>query len=307
MGFFSIVGALLFEHFRPLTHRLQLYVYFARYANFLERQLNGGRYRYGLLAWALGVLPPALVTGLVYFLLVSTSWPFALLFNIGVLYITMGIKHFGDTGNQIALALRSGNVEEAQKALSQWQGSSVQGLNANAMTRLTIERLFGCAHTQFFGVFFWFVLLGPSGAVLYRLAHILYQKWGVLDPQEFGRFGMFCATVFEWLDWIPVRLMGLSFAVMGNFEDAIHCWREQAANWSDKLQGIILASGAGALGVRLGEPLEYDGRVEFRPDLGLAEEADGDHVDSAVSLVWRTVALWLAVLLLLTVAQWAGR
>ncbi len=307
MSFFSLVGVLLLEHFHPLKHRIQLYVQFARYANFLERQLNGGRYRYGVLAWALAVLPAALAVGIAYYGLRLASTPLALLFSVGVLYVTLGIKHFGDTASHIAQSVRSGEVDEARQALAQWQGASADGLSANAISRLTIERLFACGHRQFFGVFVWFVILGPAGAVIYRLAHILYQKWGVLDPHEFGRFGLFTATVFEWLDWIPVRLLALSFAVVGNFEDAIHCWREQAASWINPVQGIVLAAGAGALGVRLGDPLEYEGRVEVRPELGLGDEADADHVDSAVGLIWRTVALWLAVLLLLTLAQWAAR
>jgi adenosylcobinamide-phosphate synthase len=306
MSFFSLLAVLLLEHFQPLKHRIQLYVQFARYANFLERHLNGGRYRYGLLAWTLGVVPPALVVGLAYYLLYASNPLLGLVFNVGILYITLGIKHFGDTASGIAQALRGDKLDEAQQLLSNWQGSTANGLSGNAVARLGIERLLSCAHRQFFGVLLWFVVLGPAGAVGYRLAHILYQKWGVLDPSEFGRFGLFTATAFEWLDWIPVRLLGLSFAVVGNFEDAIHCWREQAERWGNKVQAIVLAAGAGALGVRLGEPLEYDGRVEIRPDLGLGDEADADHLDSAVSLVWRTVALWLAILLLLTLAQWAA-
>jgi len=307
MSFFSLLGVLLLEHFQPLTHRIQLYVQFARYANILERQLNGGRYRYGVLAWVLAVLPPALAVGIGYYLLQSASAPLALLFNVGVLYITLGIKHVGDTASRIALALRSGELDDARKSLSEWQGSTTQGLNANAVARISIERLFGCAHRQFFGVFLWFAVLGPAGAVIYRLSHILYQKWGVLDPHEFGRFGLFSARVFELLDWIPVRLLGLSFAIVGDFEDAIYCWREQASNWTNRVQGIVLAAGAGALGGRLGDPLEYEGRVELRSELGLGDVADPDHIDSAVSLVWRAIALWLAVLLLMTLAQWAAQ
>ena len=108
------------------------------------------------------------------------------------------------------------------------------------------------------------------------------------------------------LDWLPLRLTAASFAVVGNFEDAIRCWQEQAPHWTHKAQGVILASGAGALGVRLGQPLEVDGQLKYRPDLGLGEAADADYLDSAVSMIWRAIALWLGVLLLLTIAKWAG-
>ncbi|MDP2155197.1 MAG: CobD/CbiB family protein, partial [Sulfuricella sp.] len=62
----------------------------------------------------------------------------------------------------------------------------------------------------------------------------------------------------------------------------------------------------GALGVKLGEPLSYGGNIEFRPELGLGDAADADYLDSAVSLVWRAVVLWLVLLLLLTLAGWVG-
>ena len=54
------------------------------------------------------------------------------------------------------------------------------------------------------------------------------------------------------------------------------------------------------------EPLEFDGQLKYRPQLGLGEEADADYLDSAVSLIWRAIALWLGLLLLLTIAKWAG-
>ncbi len=307
MSFFSLVCVLVLEHFHPLRHRVRVYGQFARYANFLERQLNAGRYRYGVLAWMLAVLPAVFFVAMGGQVAASVGALLALALNVGVLYLTLGIKHFTDTAAGIAQALKDGDVEAARRGLAQWHGAQTEGLDANAIARLTIEQLLSCAHRQFFGVAFWFVVLGPAGAVLYRLAHILYQKWGVLDSQEFGRFGAFAASAFEWLDWIPARLLALSFAVVGNFEDAIYCWREQAANWSQRLQGMVLAAGAGALGVRLGEPLEHPGRVEVRPELGVGAAAEAGHVDSAAGLVWRTVVLWLAVLLLWTLARWAAK
>ena len=108
------------------------------------------------------------------------------------------------------------------------------------------------------------------------------------------------------MDWVPLRLSAISFAVVGDFEDAVYCWRSQASAWAQQGIGIVLASGAGALGVKLGEPLNYGGNIEFRPELGLGDDADADYLDSAVSLVWRTVVLWLVLLLLLTLAGWVG-
>ena len=100
------------------------------------------------------------------------------------------------------------------------------------------------------------------------------------------------------LDWIPARLTALSFAIVGDFEDAAFSWRTQAKTWAaqegGEHAGIVLSSGGGALGVMLGGPLPVAiGEPELRPELGLGEAPDADLLPSAVGLVWRALVLWL--------------
>ncbi|MBS3935011.1 MAG: cobalamin biosynthesis protein, partial [Sulfuritalea sp.] len=108
------------------------------------------------------------------------------------------------------------------------------------------------------------------------------------------------------LDWLPARITAASFAIVGDFEDAVYCWRTQARQWSDSAAGILLASGAGALGIRLGMPLSDSLGIDVRPELGLGDDADVDHLQGAIGLVWRALVLCLLLLALLTVAGWAG-
>jgi cobalamin biosynthesis protein CobD/CbiB len=121
-----------------------------------------------------------------------------------------------------------------------------------------------------------------------------------------GRFGEFARTAFHTLDWLPARCTAASFAIVGDFEDAVYCWRTQAARWPDPLLGIVLAAGAGALGVRLGLPIATGSSVADRPELGLGEDADTPFLDSAIGLVWRALVLWLALVLVVTVAAVFG-
>ena len=71
-------------------------------------------------------------------------------------------------------------------------------------------------------------------------------------------------------------------------------------------QGVVLASGAGALGVRLGETLHQHGTVSFRPDLGLGDDADVNTMTSAVGMIWRALVIWMFILALMTVAHWVS-
>jgi adenosylcobinamide-phosphate synthase len=166
-------------------------------------------------------------------------------------------------------------------------------------------------------VLFWFVLLpGPAGAVLYRAVARLAHEWSALPrgddltpiDREREAFGMPARRLLALLDWVPVRLTAVAFAAVGDFEDAVACWRTQAAAWAREeggvAMGIVLASGAGALGVVIGGPLPSpSGEPEWRPELGTGDAVEPDVLPSAVGLVWRAVVLWLAVILLVTVAN----
>ena len=71
-------------------------------------------------------------------------------------------------------------------------------------------------------------------------------------------------------------------------------------------QGIILSSGAGAVGVRLGDSLHQYGSMAFRPEIGTGDEADADYMQSAVGLIWRALVLWMFLVLIVTVAHALG-
>ena len=126
------------------------------------------------------------------------------------------------------------------------------------------------------------------------------------DEQQFGDFGDFARKAFGALDWVPVRLTAAAFSIVGDFEDGIHCWRTQANQWKSKASGILLASGGGALGVRLGMPIHESGEVLERPEMGVGDDADAEFMQSTIGLVWRTLVLVFLVLALLGVAGWVG-
>jgi len=130
-------------------------------------------------------------------------------------------------------------------------------------------------------------------------------------------FGLFAARAFYWIDWIPVRLTAVAFAVVGNFEDAIYAWRNFAQRWQDEAIGIILTAGGGAMGVRLGTPAETAARVLVTPDLAVddsdsesdilpGEEPGARALQSTVGLVWRALLLWMLLLLLMSGAVFLG-
>ena len=173
-------------------------------------------------------------------------------------------------------------------------------------------------HRNVFGVFFWFLMpLGPACAVMYRVAEYLARAWNEPEHMRNEAFGQFAARAFYWIDWIPVRLTAVAFAVVGNFEDAIYAWRNFSQRWQDEAIGIILTAGGGAMGVRLGTPAETAARVFTTPDLAVDDsDSEGDilpgeepgarALQSTVGLVWRALLLWMLLLLLMSGAVFLG-
>ncbi len=319
MSLLAILVALALEQWRAFEWRAGVERGFVRYARALERKLNGGTRQHGAIALLAAVLPPVLVVGLVYWLADALHPALGLLTNVIVLYFLMGFRRFSHAISAIVAAVRAGDLPAARRALAAWRGGSTGDLGSADVARLAIERGLVDAYRRVFAVIFWFVILpGPAGAVLYRAAVLLAEEWKGPVPgieptpvvQSRAEFGAPARALLVALDWVPVRLTALAFAVVGDFEDAVACWRTQSMRWitqeGGRAIGILLAAGGGALGVQLGGMLPtVSGDPDVRPDLGLGDPVEPDVLPSAVGLVWRALILWLLVILLVTLANLA--
>jgi cobalamin biosynthesis protein CobD/CbiB len=299
MGVIAIIAALVLEQWRPLGDRKAVFAALAGWADWLERSFNAGQARHGAIAWGIAVLAPVLAAGVAYALLWWLSPVAALLLNIAALYLTLGFRQFSHFFTGIQAAIRDGDTDRARELLGAWRGESAAHRSREEVIRLAIEEAVAASHRHVFAVLFWFVVLpGPCGAILYRMAAFLNRRWGGK-----GEFGRCAARVHALMEWPAARLTAAAFAVVGDFEDAVYCWRTQAAAWPDPNLGIVLAAGAGALGVKLGMPLNEVEGLQPRPELGLGEAADTPFLDSTVGLLWRALVLWVFMLVLVGIAR----
>ncbi len=306
MSFFALITALLLEQFHPLSSRKYLLIWQSYYVNFFQYHFNAGEHKHGKIAWLFAVVPLLTVIVVLSYLLHQMHPIFSWAFNVLVLYITMGFRQFNRYFANIQQALRSDRLDDARRLLSIWRGTPTQELIANEVARVAIEEALLVSHRNIFGVIVWFALFslfglgGAAGALLYRLGQLLHQHWAAKDEVELADFGSFARQAFHLLEWLPVRITALTFAIVGNFEDTIYCWRTQATNWSDKDAGILLASGAGSLGVRLGMAIPQGGSALERAELGLGDEADVDSMQSTIGLVLRSVVFILLLLMMIS-------
>ena len=319
MNFLAILVALALEQWQAFRWRAAFERVFVRYTRGIERRLNGGAPHHGMLGAALALAPPVLFAAAVFWALAALHPLLGFAWNVAVLYLLMGFRRFSHAYTTVATALAAGDIDAARRGLAAWRGGATAELSSHEIAKLSIERGLLDSYRQVFATLFWFAVLpGPAGAVLYRAAALLADQWHAQARGEdttpiasaLDVFGAPARRLLWLLDWVPARLTALSFAVVGDFEDAVFCWRTQASNWATEdggvIAGIVLASGAGALGVTLGGPLPgVGGEPAYRPELGLGEEALPEMLPSGVGLIWRALLLWLLLILLLTLANLA--
>ena len=311
MSFFAILIALLLEQARPLAYDNPVHAAMRGWVRVVRRNLDAGQSAHGWLAWSLAVGVPALVAWLIHWALHAFSPLVGLLWLVVVLYVTLGFRQFSHHFSDIRQAMEAGDDRTAREKFANWLRVDAQTLPRTELLRQVIEHSVVSAHRHVFGVliafvFFWMLGMGPVGAVLYRMAEYVSRNWRARpDGTPSQALQQAAAKAWEWVDYVPARSTALGFAIVGNFEEAVANWRQEAERHAPGSDGVVLAATAGAINVRLAaqapaEALLAQGEGSGRPDPQMA------HLGGVVGLVWRTVVLWMLLLALLTLARLVG-
>ncbi|MCY1285634.1 Cobalamin biosynthesis protein CobD [compost metagenome] len=303
----SVLGVVLDAIFGE-PKRWHPLVAFGALANRLERRFNRARdddspspahipglgwRSHGVTAWAIAVLPLTLLAWLLS-LIPHVGW----LVQALALYAALGLRSLGEHAEPVALALRANDLEEARRRVGHMVSRETAELDETAVAKAATESVLENGSDAVFAALFWFAVAGAPGVVLYRLSNTLDAMWGYRNAR-FERFGWAAAKIDDVLNFIPARLVALTYALLGRTRQALRCWREQAPQWDSPNAGPVMAAGAGALGVALGGAARYHGEVHERPQLGTGEPPRAADIWRALALVRQGVLLWLAVILLL--------
>jgi len=319
MTFFSILIALIAEQYRPVNANHWIRRMSDRWLDWIAKEF-GGKNQAGAtpvgarIACTIAFILPTVIVFAIYVACMLKYKILGFIWNVIIAYLFFGFRQFSHSYTKVHEAIEIHDLPAARAALAEWYGPDldVSNLNETEVISLALERAIVGAHRHVFGVLFWFLMpLGPAGIVMYRLADTAITRWtakGDFNLSEAARY------FFYVIDWIPSRITAMGFAIVGNFEDAAYAWRHLTHKWSDSINAVILSAGSGALGVRLGEPLT---EPDSDQSLLMAEAGEPQIYEigiepsertmrSAVGLVWRLVIVWLALLLMLTIALWLG-
>lgn len=342
MTLFSFLFAMILEQIRPVRADDRLGSWIPRLLLKVEKGTDAGDAGSARWAWFSVVVGGALLSWLVVALLSRVNILLGFLAMVAVLYLTLGFRQFSNRYTEIQLALAANDLPRARAMLKEWAAFSGGDLmtkiasengDVSAISRETIRLALVAAQRHVFGVLFWFVILpGPVGAVLYRLSAEARRVWADARHQdnaattaiELTPFGEFAVKAFAWIDWFPARVTAIVFAIVGNFEDAILMWRAKSGfkPHANDTERVLLSAGAGAMGIRLSVPEAHSTSIQvdepdetealggawpsLTQDMPFLREADESSLRSAVGLVWRAVILWVALVLLVSIGHWLG-
>lgn len=134
---------------------------------------------------------------------------------------------------------------------------------------LPANDLFIKSYQKIFAPLLWYFVLGPVGLALYIVVATLRAQ---LPAHHY-----FNVTLGV-LDWVPIRLLGLTFALAGNFGAVFKVWMKEL----------------------------FQSVTDNQNQVGLFGESALSPDSDALSLVHRALFIWLVIMALITVGGWIG-
>lgn len=291
----AVILALALGHAAPQLARWRRYEAFEAWCGWLAAKAGSQGWfgsRYGIV---LSLVPPLLLVGALQAL--SGAYWYGLpgvVFAVAVLFYCWGPR---DLDLDVAAVAEAADAEQRRVAAQALAGPDREArLDAAGL----VESVFQGALERWFGVLLWFLLLGPVGAVLYRFAQLGSSRaLRARLPLEHGESYVRLKAI---LDWPVAQLVTMGLALASNFDAVVAAWRawhaERAQPWYALDTGFLTAAARVSVDCELAE--ERD-----EPYLGEAGQPAAPALPAlrdAMSLVWRILLLWLAVLALFVLA-----
>ena len=294
----AAVIALVLGHVAPsLASAVRDFAWYRRWLQWLGARFPTGfwRGRHGIL---LALLPPLLLVGLFQAALDKPLLGFAgLLFAIAVLFYSWGPR---DLDLDVEAIVDAPDAPSRAQAAAQLRTGTASPLDAPTL----VEAVFVAAQRRWFGVLFWFLLLGPVGALAYRLSALAAEGDAAdLPPDTLAG----AKTWLAFLDWPVAQLMTLALALVGDFDTVVTAWKDNGGAAFGLQRGFLAAAARASVRTELAdEAMDYADHGVVAPGTLVAVMGELPELRDAMSLVWRILLLWLVVMALFVVAGWVG-
>jgi len=283
MRFIAILLALAAERYWPGVQNLRDMALFERYA----RGLRNAVIDLPLLDGKLGVMAvflPVVIVVLWIDGLLNRGFLnlFGLAFSVLALMASLGPRDLLGLARRYLDAERAGDSLRAEGVAAQILDEPMP-VDPQVLHARMVVALLAKANDWFPAVVFWFALLGPLGAVGYRLASVLREQ--CRREMSGSRFCAAAESLHAILAWAPARLTALAYALMGSFDDTLRAWRHAVSASDGSLRAtpaLLIATGLAALRLDREAPMEVE------------------HVRAVAQLLQRMLIAWLVLAAMLS-------
>jgi membrane protein required for beta-lactamase induction len=294
MNLLAILFALSIERIFEPIERLRDFHWFTLFADWVKTTFTGARYWNDTAGVLMTVLLPVVICGIVYAQLDALLALLGFLFSIVVLLYCLGPKRV----HHIVKLYVDASEHDDQSHSRAYAVELLQRKMPDSDTetnRAIAERTLVSTNEQLVAILFWFVVLGPVGALLIKLSGQLREHAAATmneettDYTEYKRISVFLYAI---LIWLPTQVMILCFAITGSFVDVIHEWKMSLSH--DFLnpgttRETLLQTGFKAL--------------QIDPNTQIFSLAT---VREVLALCWRSIVVFVTIIALLTLAGLAG-
>lgn len=294
MDFLMLVPLALFlDQLLGEPSRFHPLIGFGRLANWIESRMNRGvnLFSRGIAAWLVLVIPISLT---IYWL---DSWLGGWWMGALCGWLAIGWQSLRKHGVDVLQALNQNNLKDGRLKTSYLVSRDTSELDSSELSKATIESILENGSDAIFAPLFWLIILGAPGVVFYRLSNTLDAMWGYHNKQ-FEQFGTFPARIDDVLNYFPARITASLYLLSGKRKSALQAWKTQGHNWYSPNAGVVMATGAGALMLKLGGNAIYHGKLKQRPDLGAGSQPTFADIRPALRLIDRSVYVILGLVFL---------
>ncbi|WP_419655757.1 CobD: cobalamin biosynthesis protein [Desulfosarcina variabilis str. Montpellier] len=260
----------------------------------------------GLMAGAL-VMAVWLISLLIVVLADAIHPLIGILVQAAMIFTCISARGLADAARQVGKALAGSGLAAGRRAVAMIVGREVDQLDETGVTRAAVETVAENLVDGVISPIFFVVIGGAPLAMAYKMVNTLDSMIGYKN-EKYLYFGRFAARLDDLVNFIPARLsvplIALAASLFGgNWRSALTVARQDARAHASPNAGYPEAAFAGALGVWMGGPNRYHGRVVEKPVIGQGLGDVGPaHIQKACRLMLSTSFLSYTIAALIILA-----
>lgn len=274
MIFVAILICLALQRFGNISLPGNL-TWFNSYLKLLDRWLNKVN---EYVAIVLVIAPIWLLFFIIY--IVLRKWHlydiFTLCLATVVLFFTVDARDMGVKLKPYFTALGESDTQRAMEAVAYFIDTSFVG-SVKELERAVSKTVLLRSFEDIFAGLFWFIVFGIYGISAYILVKLVNQS-ALKVNANYVNLANFAGKLQSIFEWLPSRLVGFSFALVGRFSKSASYCMNQLWSGPESVKRFIVESGLAALDL---EPADYCGIEE-------------NH--AALDIINRVIIIWLVAI-----------